>query len=96
MTNHFYISRPIFLHRPAFDGWPQDLQRAMRAAIERAVAFQRELAIEEDRAARASILAEGCEITELTAAEHAQFRAAVTPLLAEARGTYGQKLFDMV
>ncbi len=67
VTNHFYISRPIFLHRPAFDGWPQDLQRAMRAAIARAVAFQRELAIEEDRTARAAILAEGCEITELTA-----------------------------
>ena len=96
VTNHFYISRPIFLHRPAFDGWPQDLQRAMRAAIARAVAFQRELAIEEDRAARAAILAEGCEITELTADEHAQFRAAVAPLLAEARGTYGQKMFEMV
>jgi TRAP-type C4-dicarboxylate transport system substrate-binding protein len=96
VTNHFYISRPIFLHRPAFDGWPQDLQRAMRAAVARAVEFQRELAIEEDRASRAAILAEGCEITELSANEQAQFRAAVTPLLTEARGTYGQKLFDMI
>jgi TRAP-type C4-dicarboxylate transport system substrate-binding protein len=95
VTNHFYISRPIFLHRPAFDGWPQDLQRAMRAAIERAVAFQRELAIEEDREARAAILAAGCEITGLNADELAQFRVAVTPLLDKARGTYGQKLFDM-
>jgi TRAP-type C4-dicarboxylate transport system substrate-binding protein len=96
VTNHFYISRPIFLHRPAFDGWPQDLQRAMRAAINRAVTFQRELAIEEDSTARAAILAEGCEITELTTAQHAQFRDAVAPLLIEARGTYGQKMFDMV
>jgi TRAP-type C4-dicarboxylate transport system substrate-binding protein len=96
VTNHFYISRPIFLHRPAFDGWPEDLQRAMRVAIGRAVAFQRELAIEEDGASRAAILAEGCEITELTAGEHTKFRAAVAPLLSEARGTYGQKLFDMI
>ena len=96
VTNHFYISRPIFLHRPAFDGWPQDLQRAMRIAIGRAVAFQRELAIEEDRTARAAILAEGCEITELTAREHAQFRDAVAPLASEARGTYGRAMFDMV
>jgi TRAP-type C4-dicarboxylate transport system substrate-binding protein len=96
VTNHFYISRPIFLHRPAFVGWPEDLQRAMRTAIERAVAFQRELAIEEDRTARAAILAEGCEITELSADEHARFRAAVAPLLSEARGTYGQKMFDMI
>jgi TRAP-type C4-dicarboxylate transport system substrate-binding protein len=96
VTNHFYISRPIFLHRPAFDGWPQDLQRAMQAAIERAVDFQRDLAIEEDREARAAILAAGCEITELNASELAQFRAAVAPLTAQARGTYGQKLFDMI
>src|SRR3984885_10039685 len=96
VTNHFYISRPIFLHRPAFDGWPQDLQHAMRTAIERAVEFQRELAIEEDGTARAAILAEGCEITELTASEHAKFRDAVAPLLAQARGTYGQEMFDMI
>jgi TRAP-type transport system periplasmic protein len=96
VTNHFYISRPIFLHRPAFEAWPADLQRAMREAVTRAVAFQRELAIEEDREARAAIAAAGCEITELTAAEHAQFRAAVAPLLNDARKTYGEKLFDLV
>ena len=96
VTNHFYISRPIFLHRPTFDAWPAELQQAMREAVARAVAFQRELAIEEDREARAAILAEGCEITELTAAEHAQFRATVAPLLDEARGTYGRKMFDLI
>src|SRR5579863_5580590 len=96
VTNHFYISRPIFLHRPSFDSWPADLQEAMRKAIGRAVAFQRELAIEEDAQARAAILAEGCEITELTAAQHAPFRAAVAPLLDEAHGTYGSKMFGMI
>lgn len=96
VTNHFYISRPIFLHRPSFDAWPEDLRRAMREAVTRAIAYQRELAIAEDRDARAAIAAAGCEITELTADEHAQFRAAVAPLLAEARGTYGSKMFDLV
>jgi TRAP-type transport system periplasmic protein len=96
VTNHFYISRPIFLHRPTFDAWPGELQQAMTEAIKHAVAFQRELAIEEDREARAAIVAEGCEITELTADEHAQFRAAVTPLLHEARGMYGREMFDLI
>jgi TRAP-type transport system periplasmic protein len=96
VTNHFYISRPIFLHRPSFEAWPADLQRAMRDAVARAVAFQRELAIEEDRDARAAILCEGCDIIELSAAEHAAFRAAVAPLLDEARGTYGRKMFDLI
>ncbi|MGB6537864.1 MAG: TRAP transporter substrate-binding protein [Xanthobacteraceae bacterium] len=96
VTNHFYISRPIFLHRPGFESWPSDLQQAMREAVARAVAFQRDLAIEEDREARAAILAEGCEIDEVTAGEHAQFRAAVAPLLDEARKTYGQAMFEMI
>jgi TRAP-type C4-dicarboxylate transport system substrate-binding protein len=96
VTNHFYISRPIFLHRPAFEGWPLDLQRAMSAAIARAVEFQRGLAIEEDRDARAAILAAGCEIAELTPDQHEQFQAAVAPLLAQARGTYGSQMFGMV
>jgi TRAP-type C4-dicarboxylate transport system substrate-binding protein len=96
VTNHFYISRPIFLHRPAFDGWPEDLQRAMRDAVMRAIALQRELAIDEDREARATIEAAGCEIAELTADEHAQFRAAVAPLLGGAKQTYGRKMFDLI
>ena len=96
VTNHFYISRPIFLHRPSFEAWPDDLQSAMREAVTRAVAFQRDLAIAEDREARAAIEAAGCEIVELTAAEHAQFVAAVAPLLDEARKTYGPATFAMI
>jgi tripartite ATP-independent transporter DctP family solute receptor len=96
VTNHFYISRPIFLHRTAFDAWPKDFQEAMRKVVTEAVAFQRGLAVEEDKSSRTAILAEGCEIAELTADQHAQFVAAVQPLLSEARGTYGQAMFDMV
>jgi TRAP-type C4-dicarboxylate transport system substrate-binding protein len=96
VTNHFYISRPIFLHRPAFEGWPDDLQSAMRTAIKRAVEFQRDLAIEEDRDARAAILAAGCEIIELDADQLAQFRAAVAPLLTDARITYGREMFGLI
>jgi TRAP-type transport system periplasmic protein len=96
VTNHFYISRPIFLHRPTFEDWPEDLQRAMTAAIQRAVEFQRGLAIEEDREARAAILAAGCEITELNLEQHAEFQAAVAPLLAEARGTYSGEVFGLI
>ncbi len=96
VSNHFYVSRPIFLHRPSFETWPANLQRAMRDAVARAVACQRELATEEDREARAAILSAGCEIIELSAEEHAAFRAAVAPLLDAARGSYDAKIFDLV
>jgi TRAP-type C4-dicarboxylate transport system substrate-binding protein len=92
LSGHFYISRPIFLHRTAFEAWPAELQRAMRAAVTDAVAFQRELHEEEEEAARDAIAAQGCEIVELSAEEHRAFAAAVAPLLAEARTTFGEEL----
>ena len=95
LSNHFYISRPIFLHRTAFDAWPADLQRAMRTAVTEAVAFQRGLHVQEEEDARKAIEAQGCEIVELGAAEHDAFAAAVEPLLNEARATFGRALFDL-
>src|SRR5690349_2559412 len=93
VTNHFYISRPIFLNSREFDAWPRDLQSAMRDAVTKAVAFQRELAIAEDREARVAIEAAGCEITALTPEQHALFRQAVDPLLQDSRRTYGADIF---
>ena len=96
LSNHFYISRPIFLHRTSFESWPQDLQRAMRAAASEAVTHQRKLAVEEHEQSRKALEAEGCQINALTPAEHDAFVAAVQPLLAEARKTYGEAMFRMV
>jgi TRAP-type C4-dicarboxylate transport system substrate-binding protein len=96
VTNHFYISRPIFLHRDAFDAWPKDLQDAMHEAVAASVAYQRELAIEEDKSARQAIVDQGCEIAELTGDEHALFANAVQPLWADAQKMYGKDMFGMV
>jgi tripartite ATP-independent transporter DctP family solute receptor len=96
LTYHFYISRPVFLHRASFDAWPAELQRAMRNAVTEAVTFQRKLAIEENDSARRTIEAAGCEIVELNANEHDAFVAAVQPLLADARKMYGDAMFGMV
>jgi tripartite ATP-independent transporter DctP family solute receptor len=96
LTSHFYISRPVFINRTAFDAWPQDLQRAVRAAVADAVAFQRKLALEEHAQSRRIIEDAGCQIVELTAAEHAAFVEAVQPLLADARKMYGAEMFNLL
>jgi tripartite ATP-independent transporter DctP family solute receptor len=96
LSSHFYISRPVFLHRASFDAWPADLQSAMRRAVALSVTFQRKLAVEEHDSARKAIEAAGCEIHELTAKEHDAFVAAVQPLLADARKMYGEAMFKMV
>ena len=74
ISNHFYISRPIFLHRPTFDAWPADLKEAMQKAVTESVAFQRELHIKEEEDAEHAIKAEGCEIVELDAAAARRLR----------------------
>src|SRR5437763_1544685 len=96
VTNHFYISRPIFLHRDSFGGWPKDLQEAMREAIAASVTYQRGLAEEEDVASRKAINDEGCGIAELTPEELAAFSKAVQPLWTDAQKTYGREMFAMV
>ena len=96
LSNHFYISRPIFLHRPSFESWPDRLKRAMQSAVSEAVAYQRRLAVEEHDESYRAIEAEGCEINALTPKEHELFVAAVQPVLADARKTYGDAMLKMV
>jgi TRAP-type C4-dicarboxylate transport system substrate-binding protein len=96
LTNHFYISRPIFLNRTAFESWPEDLREAMRRAVKAAIAFQRDLHVREEEDARHAIMAAGCEVAELTADEHEQFVSAVDPIYGEARKQYGERLFDLL
>jgi TRAP-type transport system periplasmic protein len=90
ITNHFYISRPIFFSRRQFDAWPRKLQQVMRAAVREAVTEQRKTAEQEDEQSRKAILAAGCEIVEAAEIDHASFVKAVQPLLDEARTTYGR------
>lgn len=96
ISNHFYISRPIFLHRPTFDAWPDDLKAAMTRLVKEAVAFQRDLHIKEEEEAEAAMKAQGCEIVELDAAQHKLFADKVQPIYAEARKQIGDELFELM
>ncbi len=96
ISNHFYISRPIFVHRPTFDGWPGDLKEAMQKAVTDSVTFQRELHVKEEADAEQAIKAEGCEVVELNSSRHDAFAAAVQPIYAEAKALLGDELFGLV
>ena len=96
LSSHFYISRPIFFHRPSFESWPRELQQAMQQAVTEAVTFQRKLAEEEHVESKQAIEAAGGVFNALTASEHDAFVSAVQPLLNEARSTYGEEMFRLV
>jgi len=95
LTSHFYISRPVFVHRAAFDAWPSDLQAAMRSAVRSAIAFQRDVHMAEEEDARAAILAQGCEIVELTRDAHDEFASGVRQLRDEAARSFGGNLIGL-
>ena len=95
-TNHFYLSRPIFVHRPTFDSWPEELQIEMQAAVKEAVASQRDLHVLEEEEAAALIREAGGEILELTPQQLAAFVAAITPIYAEAREQFSSELLALV
>jgi tripartite ATP-independent transporter DctP family solute receptor len=95
LTNHFYVSRPIFVNRTAFDAWPDDLKIAMQSAIKEAIAFQRELHVQEEKDARETIAAQGCEVSELKMEEHEQFASIVRPLRDEAAHSLGADLLSL-
>lgn len=96
ISNHFYISRPIFLHRPTFDAWPADLKAAMQKAVTESVAFQRGLHVQEEDEAEKAIKAEGCEIVTLDAAQHDAFASTVQPIYVEAKAFLGEDLFKLI
>jgi TRAP-type C4-dicarboxylate transport system substrate-binding protein len=95
-SSHFYISRPIFFHRPTFDAWPEELQQEMRAAVTDAVAFQRSMKDQEETDAAEVIRAAGGEIVELNQEELELFVSAIQPIHAEARSQYSPELLSLV
>ena len=95
-SNHFYLSRPIFLHKPTYDAWPRELKEEMRAAITDTVGWQRELHVKEEEDAAVAIRKVGGEIVELTPAQHKAFVDAVTPIYGEAKSQYGRELLGLV
>jgi tripartite ATP-independent transporter DctP family solute receptor len=95
-SNHFYISRPIFFHRPTFDSWPEELQVEMRAAVTDAVAFQRGMKDQEETDAAAVIREAGGEIEELTPEEIQLFVEAVKPVYEDAQTQYSRELLNLV
>ena len=96
LSNHFYISRPIFAHRDSFEAMPDDIREAFQKEISNVIPMQQEWAVAEEDIAQQALLDEGCEIVELSDEEHAAFVAAVGPLLDDARDMFGNEMFELL
>ena len=96
LTNHCYLSRGIYMNRAEFERWPDELQEGIQRAAREAIVAQRDLAVEEEVAARKAIEAAGGEVVELIPAARAEFVKAVKPLHEEARRRFGEDVFALL
>jgi TRAP-type C4-dicarboxylate transport system substrate-binding protein len=96
LTGHFYLSRPIFVHRPSFDALPAEMRRVFAGAVRAAVVGQRAMAVAEEASAATAIARAGGEMFELGASERAAFLAAVKPLQDEARASYAREILELL
>jgi len=96
MTYHSYLSRPIFLHKPSFEAWPDDLQAEMQAAVKEAVDLQRRLHDQAEIDSAEVIRQAGGEIVELTPEERDVFVATVAPIYDDAQTEFSRELLSLV
>ncbi len=95
-TAHSYLSRPIFVHGPTFDAWPEELQSEMHAAVNDAVKLQRQLHDQAEIDAAEIIREAGGEIVQLTSQQRTAFVDAVAPIYANAQKQFWPELLKMV
>ncbi len=95
-TYHSYLSRPVFVHEPSFDAWPDAVQSEMLAAVKDAVDLQRQLHDQAEVDAAAIIREAGGEIVQLTAPQRAAFVEAVAPIYADAQKQFSRELLGLV
>ncbi len=95
-TYHSYLSRPIFVHRPSFDVWPDALRMEIRAAVNEAVTLQRQLHDQAEIDSAEVIREAGGEIVTLTPQQRQAFVDAVAPIYAEAQNQYDRELLNLV
>ena len=95
LSNHLYVSRPIFAHRPTIESWPDDLREVFADAVRDAVVFQRGHAEQAARDARQQIEDMGGEIIDLTAGERRAFVERVQPQIEDAGEIFGRQMLHL-
>jgi len=92
VSNHFYVSRPIFVHRPTFDSWPADFRKSLSSIVGETVRSQRQDHDREEEGAIQTIQEAGGQISRLAESQRNLFVAAVKPLYDDAKTRFDDGL----
>jgi tripartite ATP-independent transporter DctP family solute receptor len=94
-TGHFFDWAFYVMHKATYDSLKPEYQKAIRTAMDTAVAGQRAAADKDNAAGLAELTKRGMQYTEIPAAELAKFREATRPVYADVRKRLGDGVMDI-
>lgn len=95
-TSHFYDYIVVVANRDTFEGLDEAEQQAVMAAMDEAVAWQRETAAEEDAAARETLIERGMQFTPISDETRGALRDASQGVVDDLREKIGAEIVDRV
>lgn len=96
LTGHLQGIAPVLFNRARLQSWPKEIRTAVAAAVQRASAVQRRLALQEDAECAALLAADGVDLVSLTDAERAVYRLALASETARCRATLDPALLTLL
>ncbi|MDX5376649.1 MAG: TRAP transporter substrate-binding protein, partial [Halomonas sp.] len=95
-SGHFYDFIVVVINRDTFMSLSEEHQQAVDAAMEEAVAWQRQTAAEEDEAARETLVERGMVFTPISDETRAALREASHDVIDDLREKIGTEIVDRV
>lgn len=95
-TRHFYDYIVVVANRDKFEALSESQQQAVQAAMDEAVAWQRQTAAEEDAAARETLIERGMQFTPISDETRSALREASQGVVDDLRDKIGADIVDRV
>lgn len=95
-SGHFFDFIIVAANKKKFDGFKPEIKNAVRAAMAKAVAWQRKTAADEDLAARDKLIKQGMQFDAISPDVRAQLTKATSGVVGELRKKIGSDLIDAV
>jgi len=95
-SGHFFDFIIVAANKRKFDGLKPEMKKAVRAAMGKAVAWQRKKAAEEDLAARDKLIKQGMQFDSISPEVRAQLTKATAGVVGELRKKIGSDTIDAV
>lgn len=95
-SGHFFDFITVIANKRKFEGFKPEIKEAVRAAMAKAVAWQRKTAADEDLAARDTLIKRGMQFDSISAEVRAQLTEATAEVVVGLRKKIGDDIIDAV